>query len=135
MKIIAILFLVLGTSQACYAACSDELTAKVGSYEIFIGDAACSHPQQKLIVSKVDKLRRVTQETIYDFTSECTWTDSGFVCRADGTSILAGAKFKKGFVRGRSNGCDKKGWYEYRCVSGCKSPAVPKSFYVSPYEC
>lgn len=66
---------------------------------------------------------------------ECTITETGLRCRADGTTVLAGASYRMVQLRGVPNICQSPVWSELRCVQGCDRPGVPRKLEVEPYEC
>jgi len=133
VKRFALLLSLLSFCAVSYGACSSSLRAKTATQLIEIGDDACAQPEQMIFITQVDRNGVLGHESKVSFKSQCSWISNGFTCKANGSTALAGATYRK--TRGNETVCETPNWPEYRCVSGCKRPGVPSKFTIDPYEC
>lgn len=132
-RLLVLLLLSLAWSLG-HAACSETLVAVPRSSTVSIGDGGCSYDQEMIINGVRARVGPLPDKvTTVPFDSQCQRTSNGFACKQNGTTVLAGAAYKK--VAGSKKVCGDRKWPIYRCVSGCAQPGTPIAFEIEPYEC
>lgn len=131
MRSLVLLFLFTAWS-VCQAGCSDTLVAVPKSSGISIGDGGCEY-EQEMIFDWEQPGQANSARKIVPFKSLCSWNKSGFSCNSQGSTVLAGATYKK--VPGEKTVCGDPRWPVYRCTAGCNRRGVPLLFEIEPYGC
>ncbi|EJE50144.1 hypothetical protein PMI14_05228 [Acidovorax sp. CF316] len=130
-------------SGAGHAGCSEDWTGRSATHEVTVTDGGCGYdrlmigmnllrPDGKLLPGAAQP----AEPGMVAFDSQCQLAPdgvSGFACRADGITVLAGTAYRR--VPGNQKVCGDRHWPVYRCVRGCSQPGAPRVFRISPYEC
>ncbi len=137
-----VLAAVLLLSGAGHAACSEVWSGRSSTHEVTVSDGDCEYGKLMIGVNsrKPSKLQPgATQDSapgMLAFDSQCQLAPdlvSGFACRADGSTVLAGTTYRR--VPGAKKFCGDPRWPVYQCVKGCSQPGTPRVFRIEPYEC
>jgi len=120
---------VLLASGTAHAGCSQIASARTDTVLIDIGSGGCA-TDEDMIVFATKKPAEAEYSKLSDgvpFLKECSLTKTGFKCRPDGSTPLAGATYKKVKFGRSGNACDTDGELgeKYVCVAGCSRPGVP----------
>ncbi len=129
-------------SGAGHAACSEVWSGRSSTHVVNISDGGCEYGKLMIGVNsrKPAKLQpgaaQASEPGMLAFDSQCQLAPdlvSSFACRADGSTVLAGATYRR--VPGTTKVCDDPRWPVYQCVKGCSQPGTPRVFRIEPYEC
>ncbi len=129
-------------SGAGHAACSEVWSGRSSTHEVSVSDGDCEYGKLMIGVNsrKPAKLPPGAAQALAPgmiaFDSQCQLAPdlvSSFACRADGSTVLAGATYRR--VPGGKKVCGDPRWPVYQCVKGCSQPGTPRVFRIEPYEC
>ncbi|MDP4076328.1 hypothetical protein [Acidovorax sp. A1169] len=129
-------------SGAGHAACSEVWSGRSSTHEVTVSDGDCEYGKLMIGVNSLRPAKlphggaQAAPPGMLAFDSQCQLAPdlvSGFACRADGSTVLAGATYRR--VPGRKKVCDDPRWPVYQCVKGCSQPGSPRVFRIEPYEC
>jgi hypothetical protein len=131
-------------SGAGHAGCSEDWTGRSATHEVTVNDGGCEYGKLMLWVNPLRPAAKqplaaaqsAAPGVVVPFDSQCQLAPdmvSGFACRADGSTVLAGTTYRR--VPGNKKVCGDRHWPVYRCVQGCRQAGVPQVFRIEPYEC
>lgn len=131
-------------SGAAHAGCSEVWSGRSSTHEVTatVTDGGCEYDKLMIGVNSLRPAKlppgsaQAVAPGMVAFDSQCQLAPdlvSSFACRTDGSTVLAGASYRR--VPGRNKVCGDPRWPVYQCVQGCSQPGVPRVLRIEPYEC
>ena len=114
------------------AGCSPTLSGSSRERMITISD--CDHPAMMILTSDFSKSTDggIPRQPV-SFASQCKKTSTGFWCRRNGQTPLAGSAYR--YTHDTNPTCEgQRAGIRLTCVKACTAK-IPKYLYITPWEC